>query len=390
MNMLGASIRMNYGLFIGDVIQQVGVTFSYVSLVLAVGQFLYGLIQPVFGILVEKWGISIVLGLGAFCILGGMLAMPYASSAWTIMLCLGITLPIGTGIVSYGFIMMPIAARVSTRQSAWISGVMNAMGGLSNIIMSPVIASLLVAGGLAYAMPILAIPMALLLPGIWILCRKPQEKMEQPHISTKPRTLGLSLIPLAIRNQTYIILMAGFFTCGVHMALIMSHLPTDYSTYGFSKETISYALSVFGMMTVIGSLGVGFCCRTMQLKNVLAWTYALRPLSIILYLVLPKTVVVILGFAALLGISGVPTVSPVAELIHRQFGAASIATLFGFVMLIHQIGGFVGAWLGGIVYDMTGTYHMVWLVDGILAAGAAGISFCITEKGDTTNEMLSC
>lgn len=379
MNMLGSSLRMNYGLMVGDVIQQAGVTFGYVSLVLAVGQFLYGLIQPLFGMVAAKTSIRFVLCIGAACILCGMLTLPYAGSAWAVMVCLGILLPAGTGIVSYGFIMMPIARQVSIRHSAWISGVMNAMGGLSNIVMSPVMASLLVTGGLAYAMPVLAVPMALLIPGTLLLCSQQPKRTTVAAVPAVNVPMG-RLIKKAMQDRTYQILMAGFFTCGIHMALIISHLPTDYSSYGFSTTVISYALSAFGLATVMGSLGVGIFCRNFRLKQVLGWIYALRPLSIILFLLVPKTVVTIIAFAVLLGLSGVPTVSPVAELIHRNFGAPSIAVLFGFVMFIHQIGGFIGAWLGGVVYDTLGTYYLAWLVDAVLAAGAAWLSFLIHEE----------
>lgn len=185
-----------------------------------------------------------------------------------------------------------------------------------------------------------------------------------------------------MKSRTYVFLMLGFFTCGFHMTLITNHLPTQIQSFGFSSGEAANAFSVYGIVTVIGSILSGSLCSKLKMKNVLGFYYGLRPITIGLFLMLPKTLFNCVLFAALFGFSGASTVPPVSGLVSKAFGAGSLATLYGLVFFIHQVGGFLGAWLGGVCFAATGSYSAIWIASILFSACASIISFAIKEPGE--------
>jgi len=185
----------------------------------------------------------------------------------------------------------------------------------------------------------------------------------------------------AVRDRDYIYLMIGFFTCGFHMALITNHLPTQIQSFGFSSDEAAFAFSIYGVTTIVGSVLSGSLCGKYKMNKVLGFFYGLRPLTVLCFLLAPKTLASVNIFAALFGFSGAATVPPVSGIIARDYGAGSIATLFGLVFFIHQIGGFFGAWLGGVNFESTGGYTEIWAVGVAFSIAAAAISFAISEDG---------
>ena len=164
------------------------------------------------------------------------------------------------------------------------------------------------------------------------------------------------------------------------MALITNHLPTQFTSYGFSSDSAAYAFSIYGVATIIGSILSGNLCGKLKMKNVLGSFYGLRPIIILIFLLSPKTMATITIFTAFLGFTGASTVPPVSGLVSKTFGTINLATLFGFAFFIHQIGGFFGAWLGGICFNSTGSYNLIWTADIVLSAMAAIVSFMIKDK----------
>ena len=389
-----SGIRNNYGIMINSIVDSAGISFSFVSFVLAVGQLVYGLVQPAFGILAAKRGNIYAFLSGVLLTVGGMILTPLCKSAFTLMMCLGIILPAGTGAISYGLIMQTITPRIPTRTASFVSGIVNASSGIGNTVLSPVINSLIKTGGLMYSMLVLTIPMILTLPASLLLGKKKkthnhaENKSVASNQSDPTKVTVKSLFKSAVKNQVYIFLMIGFFTCGFHMALITNHLPTQIGSFGFSSETSAYVFSIYGIITVIGSVLSGILCGKFKMKNVLGFYYGLRPITVILFLLLPKTLFAITFFTALLGFSGASTVPPVLGIINKEFGAGSLSTLYGLVFFIHQVGGFLGAWLGGVCFDMTGSYSGIWIISVILSVLASTVSFAINDTKSNIQEAL--
>lgn len=183
----------------------------------------------------------------------------------------------------------------------------------------------------------------------------------------------------ALANPSYRLLAAGFFVCGFHVAFLATHLPGVIASCGLPLQYGAWSLAVLGLFNILGSLGMGWAVGRWRMKSLLSLVYAARALAVLVFLLSPKTGPVLLIFAAVMGFTFLSTVPPTAGLVAKFFGTSHMATLFGVVMLTHQVGGFLGAWLGGKVFEATGSYDWMWYADIVLAVGAALIHMPIRE-----------
>ena len=391
-------IKNNYGIMLGAIIDNSGMTYASVSFVLAVGQLLYGIFQPVFGVMAQKKGGTKTLILGVCLMLAGLLLLPHCKSPLSLTFCLGVLLPAGTGATSYGILIGTVTPRIPQSTVSFVSGVVNASSGVGNALLSPVIQTLLAKGGILAAMMVLSVPTLLMIPLCLFVGHGKASGNEDENAGTAAASGDLAdagapgsavvtqkgvvakvLSPFsdALQSRTYQLLMVGFFTCGFHMALISNHLPSQITTYGISEAVSSYVFSVYGILTMAGSVLSGWITGRLRMKNVLGTYYGIRSVITLVFFALPKTLPVILGYAVLLGMTGAATVPPVSGLIGREFGARRVGALYGFVFFIHSLGGFLGAWLGGLCVDVFGGYVQIWAVDIVLSAVAAAASYMI-------------
>jgi predicted MFS family arabinose efflux permease len=176
------------------------------------------------------------------------------------------------------------------------------------------------------------------------------------------------------------LLALGFFVCGFHVAFLATHLPGVVAECGLSPQWAGWALAMLGAFNIAGSLLMGWAVGRWRMKSLLSLVYAARAVAVLLFLLAPKTGPVVLLFAAVMGLTFLSTVPPTAGLVARFFGPANMATLFGVVMLSHQVGGFLGAWLGGAVFQRTGSFAIVWWIDIALALAAALVHLPIREE----------
>ena len=194
-----------------------------------------------------------------------------------------------------------------------------------------------------------------------------------PHL-----TLGEQL-RVALRDPSYLFLHAGFFTCGFHIAFLVTHLPNDLRLCGLPASVAPASLMLIGLFNVAGSLAAGWFGQRYRMKYLLALIYASRAAIVAIYLVMPKTALNVYLFAGALGFTWLATVPPTSGLVGKLFGTRYLATLFGLTLLSHQIGGFLGAWLGGIALAHTGNYEWIWYADITLALLAAAVNLPIRE-----------
>ena len=376
---ISSGIRNNYGIMFDAIIENTGLSYSYISLVLAFGQLFYGAIQPFCGILAEKKGNVFALIFGVCFILIGLIWLPHSKSPVSLMLSLGFFLSSGTGIVSYGLLIGSVAPKIPARSISTVSGIINANFGVGNAALSPIIQFLLAKGGITFTMLILSIPTLSLIPICFFVGRNKNIDIKTNKNNFEENSTKDIFIK-ALKDKTYILLIIGFFTCGFHMALIMNHLPKQFIFYGISPQISSYAFALYGIITIIGSIvSGGFLCNKYRLKNVLGYFYGARVIIVVLFLILPKTIFVIFAFASLLGFTGVATVPPVSGIINLKFGAKYITALYGLVFFIHQIGAFFGAYLGGALFEKFSSYNPIWTVNIFLCALASIVSFMIKD-----------
>jgi predicted MFS family arabinose efflux permease len=186
-------------------------------------------------------------------------------------------------------------------------------------------------------------------------------------------------IRTALRHPSYLMLGAGFFVCGFHVAFLATHMPGVIALCGLPAQWAGWSLAMIGLFNIVGSVAMGWAVGRWRMKSLLSLVYAARGIAVLVFLLSPKTGTVVLIFSAVMGVTFLSTVPPTAGLVAKFFGPANMATLFGIVLLTHQVGGFLGAWLGGKVFEATGSYDWMWYMDIVLAAGAALIHLPIRE-----------
>jgi predicted MFS family arabinose efflux permease len=178
---------------------------------------------------------------------------------------------------------------------------------------------------------------------------------------------------------SYRYLAAGFFVCGFHVAFLATHLPGVVAACGLPVQYGAWSLAVLGLFNIAGSIAMGWAVGRWRMKSLLSLVYGVRALAVLVFLMAPKTGPVLLVFAAVMGLTYLSTVPPTVGLVLKFFGPSNMAMLFGIVMLSHQVGGFLGAWLGGQVFEATGSFDLVWIIDILLAVGAALVHLPIRE-----------
>ncbi|MBD9220332.1 MAG: MFS transporter [Clostridiales bacterium] len=377
---VACGIKNNYGIMLSSIVENAGMTFASVSFVLAVGQLIFGVAQPLSGMLAAKKSNFITLISGIILIIIGLFLLPFCKSSFSLMIVLGFILPIGTGALSFGVIMGAITPKLSGKSSAFVSGIVNASSGIGNTVMSPIIHSVIAAGGLMHGMIVLAVTSLFMIPFSLIIGGGRKRTVISTAAKAEPSVSIKDMFANAFKSKNYIYLMIGFFTCGFHMALITNHLPTQITTYGYTSEAAANAFAMYGIATMLGCLLSGSLSAKFKMKKVLGSFYLSRAIITLVFFVLPKTFPIVCLYVILLGFTGAATVSPVSGLVGKEFGAKSMAMLFGFVFLVHQIGSFFSAWLGGICIESTGSYSLIWTVDIVFCVIAAVVSYIIKEK----------
>jgi predicted MFS family arabinose efflux permease len=263
------------------------------------------------------------------------------------------------------------------------TGIVNAGGSLGQFALAPLAAALMGAFGWVTALQALALMVLLALPAAWVLRGGKTASgvsAAAPGPTPSPALGTRAALQQAWAWPSFRLLCAGFFVCGFHVAFLATHLPGVVESCGLSPQWAGWALAVLGAFNIAGSLLMGWAVGHWPMRTLLSLVYATRAVAIVLFLLAPKTGEVLLLFSAVMGLSFLSTVPPTAGLVAKFFGPANMATLFGIVMLSHQIGGFLGAWLGGVLFQATGSHTATWLIDVALALLAAALHLPIQEK----------
>ena len=367
--------RQTMGLFLPAMNTQTGLGIANISLAFAFGQLWWGLTQPFAGALADKVGAGRVLLAGALLVALGTFITPYMTTTLGLIFAIGVLAAGGAGMAGPAVLMAATTRLIEPAKRGLATGIVNAGGSFGQFAMAPIAAALMIGIGWASAMQVLGLLVLLALPAAWLLRGNSLQSAPpgQKVVGTR------EAIGEALRHRSFLLLATGFFVCGFHVAFLATHLPGVVAACGLPPQWGGWALSMLGLFNIVGSVGVGWAVGRWRMKSLLSLIYATRGIAVLIFLAAPKTGPVVLVFAAVMGLTFLSTVPPTAGLVAKFFGPSNMATLFGIVMLTHQVGGFLGAWLGGKVFEATGAYDWVWYIDIVLAVAAALIHMPIRE-----------
>ena len=372
--------RQAMGLFLSALNTSTGLGLGSISLAFAFGQLWWGLTQPFAGAIADKVGAGRVVFAGVLLVALGTFITPLMTTTAGLIFAIGVLAAGGAGMAGPAVLMAATTRLMPADKRGMATGIVNAGGSFGQFLMAPIAGALLVALGWAAALQVLALLVLLALPAAWVLKGPARPAVAQPTAAASPAATGtIQAIRGALASPSYVLLALGFFVCGFHVAFLATHLPGVIAACGLPVQYGAWSLAMLGLFNIMGSIAVGWAMGRWRMKSLLSLIYATRALAVLAFLLAPKTGTVMLIFAAVMGLTYLSTVPPTAGLVARFFGTANMATLFGIVMLTHQVGGFLGAWLGGKVFEATGSYDWIWYVDIMLAVGAALIHLPIRE-----------
>ena len=376
--------RQSMGLFLGVLNSTTGLGLASISLAFGVGQLWWGLTQPAAGIVADRYGAGRVLLVGLVLVCIGTALVPLMTTTLGLVFAIGVLAAGGAGLAGPSVLLAATARLTPPARRGIATGIVNAGGSFGQFIFVPIAQGITALAGWALAIQSMAAIVLLALPAAWVLRgsanRAATSAASSPSSAPPARTeTTREAIARALRTRGYLLLAAGFFVCGFHVAFIATHLPGVVAACQLPPAVGAWALAVVGLFNIVGSFAIGWAVGRWRMKSLLSLIYATRGIAVLLFLFAPKTEAVVLVFAAVIGITYLSTVPPTAGLVAKFFGTAHMATLFGFVMLSHQMGGFLGAWLGGKAFQATGSYDWMWYADIVLAAGAALLNLPIRE-----------
>jgi len=383
--MITMGARLTTGLFLSPLNSATGLGVATISFALAIGQFMWGASQPVFGAIADKYGPARVIVLGALLLSAGLAATPFVSSEWGLLLTMGVLSAAGAGAGSFSILIGATAQRLPPARRPFAAGFINAGGSFGQFVFAPLMQFMIAGPGWIVAMFTMAATTLLTIPLAWLMRGR---KAAQPTVTAAALAANSAPVPgigltqqlrEALRDRSYLFLHAGFFTCGFHIAFLVTHLPGEVALCGLPVGVAGTALGLIGLFNIAGSLTAGALSTRYRMKNLLALMYFSRAVIIGVYLLAPKTALTFYVFAGALGFTWLATVPPTAGLVGKLFGTRYLATLFGLTLLSHQIGGFFGAWLGGLAFVRFGDYSWMWYADIALALAAALINLPIRE-----------
>ena len=369
--------RNSLSLTIQGIDQSNTLDYLQISFAFALGQLVVGAISPFGGMIADKHGTGKTLTIGILFALFGMLLIPYSTNVVTLSLSLGIISSIGLGIAGLPVVLASVNRLISSEKVGMAFGLVNAGQSLGQLILAPIAGLVVVSYGWVACIIFLGIMFASVLPFSYIL----RSRLPSKEKSASDDDRGLAeTLRIAFKTPSYVYLVSGFFVCGFHVAFIATHMPGVIASCGLPPTVSGWSLGLIGLFNIVGSIFAGWYISRYSMRLFLSYTYFARCLIVLCFLISPKDLVSVLIFSIALGFTYFSVIPATAGLVGKMFGPKFMATLFGFALFSHQIGGFLGAYLGGFFFSISGDYTTVWLLDAFLAIFAALIHLPIKEK----------
>jgi len=370
---IGFGTRAGFGLWLDPMSKSLGWGREVFSLAVAIQVLVWGAAQPIAGLLADKYGNARMLSLGAICYSAAVYLMANAETPAMLNLTAGLLLGLGLAGASFSIVLSAFARMVPEERRSTAFGIGTAAGSAGQFLIVPISQYLIaqfdwkMALIIASAFPLIIIPLSIALAG----------KSGYDGVGAD-QSIGAA-IREASRHPSYLLLVLGFFVCGFHVTFIQVHLPPFITDAGMDAYVGAWAIAVVGLLNIVGSLSAGLLGDRFSKKYLLSGLYFTRAVAIAIYVMIPPTVVTTLVFAGVMGLLWLSTVPLTSGLVAQMFGPRYMGMLFGFVFFSHQVGAFLGVWLGGKLYDQTGSYDVVWWMGVVLGVAAALVHFPINE-----------
>ena len=366
-------VRSSLGLFTDPLSSLRGWDREAFAFAIAIQNLMWGLGQPFAGAIADRYGAGRVLAAGGALYAAGTALMAVSTTPATLVLTGGVLLGLGLSGGSFMIVLAAFTRLVPEDRRSWSLGLATAAGSMGQFVFAPlgqafiseygVVTALVLLGGFVALVPVLA--GALTGRG---------EPTSEPELSVREAIVG------AVRHPSYLLLTAGFFVCGFHIAFVTTHLPPYLTDLGLSGGLAASAIALIGLFNVIGAYTAGVLGGHRSRKYLLSGIYFSRAAAFALFVVVPTTTAVVIAFAIMIGLLWLSTVPLTSGLVALMFGTRHVGMLFGFVFLSHQVGAFIGVWLGGVIYDASGDYELMWWLSVALGLFAAAVHLPIAER----------
>ena len=372
---LSMGIRHGFGLWLQPITQEQGWSRQAFSFAIAIQNLSWGVIGVFAGMLADKLGAFRVLLAGSALYALGLLGMAFAPTPFVFALTAGVLIGAAQAGTTYAVIYGVIGRQIEPQRRSWAMGVAAAAGSFGQFLMVPVEGQLIARLGWQTALVVLALMVLLIVPLAFGL-REPRH--EAAGTLRRSQTIGQAMKE-AFGYPSFMLLTAGYFVCGFQVVFIGVHMPSYLRDKGLSPEVASYALALIGLFNVFGTYIAGSLGARIAKRKLLAAIYLSRAAAIAVFLIAPISPFSVYVFASVMGFLWLSTVPLTSGLVAQIFGVAHLSMLGGIVFLSHQVGSFLGVWLGGYLYDRTGSYDLVWYLSIALGVFAALINLPVRE-----------
>lgn len=367
-------IRHGFGLWLQPITMDRGWTRETFAFALAIQNIAWGIAGPFTGMLADRFGPFRVLMVGGVLYALGLVLMALSTSGLAFTGSAGLLIGIAQSGTTYAVIYGVIGRNVAAEKRSWAMGVAAAAGSFGQFLMVPVENWLIASSGWQNALFILACAALIIVPLAFGLREPARTAAPQGHSQSIMQALRE-----AFGYRSFQLLMAGYFVCGFQVVFIGVHMPSYLKDQGLSPQVATYALALIGLFNVFGTYAAGALGQRFPKRYILSCIYALRSVAIVLFLLLPLTPASVYVFSSVMGLLWLSTIPPTNAVLAQMFGLQHMSMLSGFVFLSHQIGSFLGVWLGGRLYDTTGSYDVVWWLAVALGVMAALVNLPVRE-----------
>ena len=374
--MLSFGPRSSFGFFIQPMSREFSWGRDVFGLALAVQNLLWGLGQPLAGAIADRFGALRVMCVGALLYAGGLVTMRYAATPLSLDLGAGVLIGFGLSGCSFNLVLSAFSKLLPLERRGVALGAGTAAGSFGQFLFAPFGVAMIGNFGWQTALMVFAGLMLLIVPLSLALATPPAAPGHVPAVGQQSFRTALAE---AFGHRSYVLLVLGFFTCGFQLAFITVHLPAYLVDRGIPAQTGGWVIAAIGLFNIIGSLSVGWLQNRLPKRYILSAIYFTRALSILAFISFPVTSFSAIMFGAISGLTWLSTVPPTSALVALMFGTRWFATLYGFAFVSHQVGGFLGVWLGGIVFEKFGSYTPIWWLSVLFGVLSALINLPIVE-----------
>lgn len=372
--------RASAGLFQIPMTSQYGWGRDIFGLALAIQNLLWGLGAPFAGAIADRFGLVRVLCAGALLYAAGLVMMAYASTPAQLHFGAGVLIGFGLSACSFNLVLAAFGKLLPEQWRPLAFGAGTAAGSFGQFLFPPIGNILIETLGWQQALVVFAFTLLPVLPLSVMLATRGSGPSAAPSAAAAPNQSIAQALAEAFRHRSYVLLVLGFFTCGFQLAFITVHMPAYLKDTGMPAWVGGWTLAAIGLANAAGSLGSGWLTARMPKRHLLAWIYFGRAVAIAAFILLPPSPATAIAFGIVIGVFWLSTVPPTSALVMLMFGTKYMAMLYGFAFFSHQVGGFLGVLLGGILYEQFGSYAIVWWLSVALGVASALINLPIVEK----------